>query len=400
MFQCHDDLLRNDTNYTHDDVKTALVHLEQEELLYKVPTFIYLSFLLLVGIPGNIVVCVIYLKLPPSTPRRFIVALALFDLLNCLVGIPFEIADLITDYFLDIPTLCRLVRMSNTFSSSGSIFILLIISVDRYRKICRPFRRQILVNDSTKCIYVITGFAGLTSIPAVIVYGRHSLYIRGLQTYDCSFDDSFSEYMFPKLYQICLALVCVIAIVVLILLYTFIVLKIVKQKKRRATLTSGARQAAAAARAGNAPERGTDTTNSDTLPSRSDSPPEKSHADKSSTRKDTKKRTNNFIRSSRMTLMMLAVTVVFILGYMPHLGLQITRQILSSEFTDSLHCNHVGLAFYAFFLRSYFLNSAVNPIIYSCYNKRFRQECVTLLKRLMCQKTEAETINTVTDSES
>ncbi|XP_067667318.1 D(1A) dopamine receptor-like [Haliotis asinina] len=400
MSQCHDDLFRNDTNYTHDDVRSVLVLLEQEELLYKVPTFVYLSCLLLVGIPGNIIVCVIYLlKLPPSTPRRFIVALALFDLLNCLVGIPFEIADLITDYFLDIPTLCRLVRMSNTFSSSGSVLILLIISIDRYRKICRPFRRQILVNDSKKCIYVITGCAVLISMPAVVVYGHHSRYIHGLQTYDCSFDDSFSEYMLPTFYQICLALVCVITIIILILLYTLIVLKIVKQKKRRATLTSGARQAAAA-RAGNASECGTDVTNSDTLPSRSDSPTDKAHADKSSSMRDTKKRRNKFLRSSRMTHMMLAVTVVFILGYMPHFGLQITRQILSSEFTDSLHCNRVGLAFYAFFLRSYFLNSAVNPIIYSCYNKRFRQECVTLMKRLVCLKTESETITTVTDSES
>ncbi|XP_048247797.1 orexin receptor type 2-like [Haliotis rufescens] len=399
MFQCHDDLFHNDTNYTHDDVRTALVHLEQEELLYKVPTFIYLSFLLLIGIPGNCIVCVVYhLKLPRSTPRRFIVALALFDLLNCLVGIPFEVADLITDYFLNIPTLCRLVRMSNTFSSSGSILILLIISVDRYRKICRPFRKQILVSDSKRWVYVITGLAGLISIPAVVFYGHHSLDIRGLKTFDCSFDDSFSDYMFPKLYQIGLALFCVMTIIVLIVLYTFIVLKIVKQKKRRATLTSGARQAAAA-RAVNASNRGTDTPNSDTLPSHTDSLPEMSDADKSSSIKDTKKKSNKFIRSSRMTLMMLAVTVVFIIGYMPHFGLQITRQILP-DFTDALHCNHVGLVFYAFFLRSYFLNSAVNPIIYSFYNKRFRQECVTLLRRLVCVKSETETINTVTDSDS
>lgn len=86
------------------------------------------------------------------------------------------------------------------------------------------------------------------------------------------------------------------------------------------------------------------------------------------------------IKTSKVSMMMLMVTLGFVLSYLPHLCIQIFKSISPSTI-ERLHCS--SRAYFAvlhFLMRSFFINNAINPIIYSFYNKTFRLRCLRLIR--------------------
>ncbi|XP_033727454.1 D(2) dopamine receptor-like [Pecten maximus] len=87
---------------------------------------------------------------------------------------------------------------------------------------------------------------------------------------------------------------------------------------------------------------------------------------------DTLRQNKNLAKST--TYLMFIISMVFIVNFLPYLLLVILRE-LKEDFVDSLQSNDAGRTAYRFFLRSYFANCAVNPIIYSIFDRRFRHAC-------------------------
>ncbi|KAK0045143.1 tyramine receptor Ser-2 [Biomphalaria pfeifferi] len=80
----------------------------------------------------------------------------------------------------------------------------------------------------------------------------------------------------------------------------------------------------------------------------------------------------------RTSLMMFIVTLVFFVGFLPFLGLNVFLAI-SPQKVAALE--GASLALYQLFLCSYLLNSFANPIVYSLLDMRFRKECFKFFKR-------------------
>ncbi|KAK0045157.1 alpha-2Db adrenergic receptor [Biomphalaria pfeifferi] len=82
----------------------------------------------------------------------------------------------------------------------------------------------------------------------------------------------------------------------------------------------------------------------------------------------------------RTSWMMITVSLVFIIGFIPFLGLNFYKTAAPESYAS---LKGISLAMYQLFSRSYLLNSAVNPIVYSLLDPTFRKEC---LKFLTCYK--------------
>ncbi|XP_059175240.1 uncharacterized protein LOC131955233 [Physella acuta] len=80
---------------------------------------------------------------------------------------------------------------------------------------------------------------------------------------------------------------------------------------------------------------------------------------------------------SRTTCMLLLISVVYIFGFLPFLALAFFKTAASEHYNAMNNLEHT---FYNLFLRSYFLNCAANPIIYSLCDFNFRKECLKLMK--------------------
>lgn len=81
----------------------------------------------------------------------------------------------------------------------------------------------------------------------------------------------------------------------------------------------------------------------------------------------------------RTTFMMFLITMVFVLSFLPHLSLTIAASVMKTLLND-LH--GVGFVVFHIFQRSYFLQSASNPIIYSFWNANFRREIHRLTMKI------------------
>ena len=89
------------------------------------------------------------------------------------------------------------------------------------------------------------------------------------------------------------------------------------------------------------------------------------------------------------TVVFLTVTVVFVLGFLPHLSVRVLR-FLHVAFNDDTS----GDLVYNFLVRSYLINSVSNPFIYSIIHKRFREELFKTIKSMLCCRKNSDSIRT------
>lgn len=92
-------------------------------------------------------------------------------------------------------------------------------------------------------------------------------------------------------------------------------------------------------------------------------------------------RKNQYLKQARArktAFIMFIISITYVISYLPHLILMVLRQA-NGEFVDNL--SDTDRAIYKFFLRSYFLNCAINPLIYSVCDSRFRSACAELFGR-------------------
>ncbi|KAK3583183.1 hypothetical protein CHS0354_025702 [Potamilus streckersoni] len=88
-------------------------------------------------------------------------------------------------------------------------------------------------------------------------------------------------------------------------------------------------------------------------------------------------------RARRTASLMFVITLTFILSYLPHLLLMLIRS-LDDTFVDNMSSSEKVA--YKFFLRSYFLNCALNPFVYGACDSRFRSSCKDLFKKIFRRK--------------
>ncbi|CAG5132190.1 unnamed protein product [Candidula unifasciata] len=81
--------------------------------------------------------------------------------------------------------------------------------------------------------------------------------------------------------------------------------------------------------------------------------------------------------TGKTTTMLVLLSAFYILGYLPHLSLKFV-EFLSPRIFNNLSLE--GCMIYNVLLRSYFINSAVNPIIYSLWDSNFRRECFKMFR--------------------
>lgn len=108
------------------------------------PTTIFLNFCAVVGLFGNGVVIYIYgLRLhAKNAGRYFIPYLAVADLLALVISAELHTVSNSTPVTYKFETFCKWNFVAALFVTVYSISILLIIAVQRYLKVCKPFGGQ------------------------------------------------------------------------------------------------------------------------------------------------------------------------------------------------------------------------------------------------------------------
>lgn len=364
-----------ENNETKVDPDTLLRELNDITALRFLPVIIYMSLLMLVGIFGNLMVLNVYLrKRLKCSSDYFILNLAFLDLLTCLIGVPVEIADLRDPYMFYAPAACKLLRTVESFSNMGSTLTLMAIAMDRYKRICKLGERFSNPKAKRLCIGAIL-IGALTCWPAGVVFGKKTVDvgIPGANTADCSTADEMRNTIYPLLYYGLVMLYFIICVIFVLFVYVRISIFIRRGKSNQKKTTKPTAQ--------HAPSLNLHSSNDGHTALSSVSGEEdvnnRQVIEKKAVDISQGGRLVNTIKVTRTTTIFVAVTAAFILSYLPFLVVMVTRNI-KKNFEDILSPS--AEVFYKFCLKSYFINNAINPVIYSFLNRNFRADVINIFK--------------------
>ncbi|XP_052251181.1 D(2) dopamine receptor A-like [Dreissena polymorpha] len=448
---------------------------DQQRVLY-LPTLVILVILMMIGLLGNACVVVVYkLKFKRSSARVYIISLALADMSVCLVGLPYHIIDLTYPFNYQSFVTCKILSFLISSCTLSSILILLVVGLDRYLKVCRPLKKQIVDFGDRKACVIAAIIAMIFSLPYAFIYGNSSVQMSvngyNITGSECFIDDAYSESEESVLgigYLSFIILLFVLSVLYLLVMYGLIFRTIRRMDDVNITLHRAKDSCCCRVYSESIddPDENADdecvakieTVHVETqlLPTYNDTDNDLKAATVTSARsveykaaddecgttietvhddshvvptyaptnndvnalskkealvttgstveqrfalqyverrlkksKISKTTSNALIRHTisgtkgkekhtrKITLMMLTITIVFIVTYLPFIAISMVDAI-DDDFWNAL--SDFEVVFYDLILRIYLLNNIANPIIYSFMDVKFRREVVKILK--------------------
>lgn len=315
----------NCLNFSTLGINFTLEEINSVRAEHLIPTTAYISVLMVTGIIGNVLVLFIYgFTLKASNYRTFTLSLAAIDLTACCVYMPAEIVDQTLPYMFFSEAACTGCRFIGRVTLIGNALVMLVIAIERYRRVCLSPRKQISNKLGLCMCFVAIVIALGLSWPTLLIEGlKEERFGGNITGYDCGTRSVIRETPFYLIYTIVLLTLYSILFLILIALYGFIIKTVV----RASTVTENRKS-----EIGNA--------------------------------------------AIQVTKIMLWISIGFILSYVPHFGFEINSAIKHGD----VGCDTpFSLALYPLLSRSFFLNNAINPIILAIGDRKFRDRCWKLM---------------------
>lgn len=381
------------------------------------PVTVFVGLETVFGFLGNLLILYVFLfHYHKCNFKYFVLCLAFVDITSTLTTMPGEIVTQTFWYVYPVPIVCKIKSFFNVFTVCGSAFCLLIISVDRFLKICRPLKWQIKPKVALILIFVQLTIAFVIALPVAFLWGTHSHQEQykgyNITVHICEKDEKFECTKSPLIYAIFAESIVTIVMFAMFVLYIFVCRKLLKTKETAAGTShpasdghpkfesEGAFSGGVTSEDENATQNSADIMNdivsADTyigagkegtpennrhvlfepLPTNknsSNSNQLSSPANKAEKHmKPSGKKHARRVR--RKTWIMLILTAVFISTTILYLTL---LNLIANDVLETLSKSQKSI--YFFFFRLYFINHVINPILYGLLDPHFRR----ILKQIL-----------------
>ncbi|KAK6959822.1 cholecystokinin receptor type A [Biomphalaria glabrata] len=394
--------------------------LQLEKNLALVPTFIYLASLFIMGVIGNPLIILVYSREKKKTATTyFIVSIAVVDLIATLITLPVTFYVNFRSLDMDNIYVCKLYFFVNFTNATISTFLLLAVAVVRYRKICHPLEWQVSTCQARNTNLVIAFSCLFFSIAHIIVHGRleKQTEMPGLCLHLCYVDEQLMATPWPKVTIGAFTLLFLVDSGVICFLYTRIAKQARKQGTNQRTFSKYCEKNTGSDSQSSSRDNELNCSQITALePTQSSiqwlentiykssekndviycpnpkeivknpnsfhlfkprgschnvcslsSPNSKLKLHPDTTNKNTKQK-----HKKRTTFMLFTITVIYVVTNLTTLILMFVR---AAAIDHILALSPVWTSLYSLFFNLFLLNCALNPIIYSLWNKNFRLEC-------------------------
>ncbi|XP_061181593.1 neuromedin-U receptor 2-like [Saccostrea echinata] len=387
---------------------------------------VILGFYLLIGVVGNSIVIYVYnfrMK-GPRDDRYFIPHLAVMDLCACIVGVGYAMALNIIPLRFQGDELCKILWFASQATTMCAAFMLLVIAIQRYLKVVRPFKKQMTIKTKHFALVAIILLSIVLSLPCFMFYGEitiinSQLNLKGSRCGASPNSDRTALF----LYNTILFVIVVGGLITISVLYIMIGRTIYRQHKYRRRISSATSAVKRSNRDSmewnppsesgggvpprNKPQRDSLDFDSPFLDSLTEAPPspvtpvnEESSPLQNSTFLSVPMTTTEKIRSSfteiqkkafnsaiptvrkhfgthRCSWMFMLIAVVFVLSFIPRITLNVLESV-DHHFWHKLTDREI--AFYLFLYRFYLVNNISNPFFYGLFDRALRKE----LRKICC----------------
>lgn len=355
--------------------------LNAEEVARLVPLVCYLTIILLTGLPGNLLVILVYRQnYHNSNSKMFVIWLAIIDLLNCIILI-LEIVNVVHQFNFPDEYLCKITIFITLWPTLVSGISLCAISYERYRKVCKPLAWQISNRIVKRLCLTIVGLSLLLSWPSLILFGLREVPIHShnITGHECMFKNEYDDTASLKIYSGLLWITFVISLTVLVVFYFMIGRKVFAQLEKRRSQPSPSASFYSQTNV----QQGSNNVVEDFLSTSSAFEMRQNRevykVDSTAKLPISRQISTRQTQAKRSAFIMFIISLVFVISFIPHLVL---RLIESMDKTFVSNMSNTGRVTYKFFLRSYFLNCASNPFIYCVCLPQFRNDARNIISRI------------------
>ena len=342
----------------------------KEKVQFTIP-MTFVGILAVLGVIGNLLVLVIFGgKNKKRTHTIFIIGLAFADFTVCSITLPFEMYEIRNTFSFYSTYACKVFRTFNYFVVILSTFLLINLSIDRYRRVCQPLKVQVTQNMAFFMIFVASVFSACLAWPQLFLCGIQTVY-NGQETgYQCSISVDYIGTIYPTIYYNVLLVILIINILTIIILYSFIGRKVVQHLRYRKRFRYTSSKYHKSLR------RNLNSLELTNL--RGDQASIQSSGTRGSLVRHDQEES-----SFRITKIALTISIFFVISYVPSIALSFLEGVLGQRYITNTNSASVGFILLA--ERSFIINHVVNPFVYGFLDVTFRNKCKTILQFRMCK---------------
>ncbi|XP_061195028.1 cholecystokinin receptor type A-like [Saccostrea echinata] len=435
------------TNVTYNgsmvgDLEDWNSQIASDRLLNTVILCLYLT----IGVVGNLLVIFVYKSRShmQTDNRYFILFLAELDLGALIAGVTYS---LFLNFYFVLPKDGAVCKVFSFLLQTGGVtsgIVLLYISIQRYKLVCRPTRRQITARHRKIMLAISLAAGAGLSAPISAFYDVSEVYSeeRNVTGFECSIvkPTALHSVMF-SIYNGILFLATIGILVTMTVLYTFILKSMKKRSatfKERESRRKQLREMADAntgdfssedllnsSSQGQTSSNGLEVRNSqfilvehlakerhprssmiidkeDGTKSRDSVCQRNSRIDTQSKqltkrgRKASYQAVKNHFSTHRYSYIFISISFFFAISYIPTV---IVSAIESRSRYFWINQSYSALQIFLILRRMYIFNHIVNPIIYGYFDRSFRREVKKLLRKVLCGLVKTEN-NSLSDKTS
>ncbi|XP_060599042.1 D(1) dopamine receptor-like [Ruditapes philippinarum] len=395
------------------------------------PVTVFVGIEVVVGFFGNLLVIYVFLfRYHVCNFRYFVLCMAVVDFTSTLTTMPGEMVTQMYWYIYPYRLICKIKSFFNMFTVAAETLCLLIIAIDRYRKVCSPFGWQIRPKMALFLCGVVYFVSFIIALPVPFFWGIHTAkYEYKNQTVNvtvCEKDEEYNKTDHPLKYSYTVQGMISVCLISIFGLYILVARKLItgkggvgkKSDDKAITITSITTGASSDVIIKKDTELSSRQETSDVGYSTavgnkskkamfnyvsSDGGLTTDEEEDSSSRittltvpgvsfansKTDKKRSNTSLRLKRSvgfrvrrkTKIMLILTILFIITIILYSTLLsfIAKNILKDMSGGSK-------TVYFFFFRLYFINHVINPILYGILDPHFKKVMMKLKDRICSRK--------------
>ncbi|KAM7403254.1 hypothetical protein PAMA_003939 [Pampus argenteus] len=303
------------TNFTTTPPNTTNIRLHLPEVLNRELIVIYILIIVVLGVVFNIFVLTVFCmhKKPCTVAEIYLSNLAVADLM--LVSfLPFWAVNILHNFNWPFGTVvCKLVNMGINMNGYCSIYLIVMVSMDRYVALVHPlsqdrFRRP---KYAKMCCLLLWAFSLLMNIP-IILYRKVE--------YNPYFNATFCFMKYPdrNVHLLCVAILSTFTFLIPISIISYCTFKIIKSLNNRLVVGHNAEH--------------------------------------------------------KPTTLVLAVLLAFLICWLPFHVFKIPYELVSARILKDPLCVHVLTNASQISLYLAFFNSVVNPVLYVIVGKNFRKK--------------------------
>ena len=358
-----------------------------------IPNNVILALYILLGVVGNGVVLYVYkVHFTRNLKERyFIPVLAATDLIACVVCGSFGILENILHTNLSNTYLCKVWSFLIFLSTFMSVMLLLIIAVQRYRKIVKPLGRQMdskLNRIALLCAFL---FSFVLACPTAFVYGTEYISSKNGSHIGMRCTINTEEYaVVSMIYSSLVGIITLIIIGSLIGIYFHIgwtIYKHVKFQRKNSNMT-GTRKGTNGQLTPNmdlkpikhenmngekyAPQ--TENAKESELPTQNSMDNRGKSADVGKPNQDHREKLNKKILH-RFSLMFMLITIIFLICYIPTMTMIFLGALNTTEWDEFSDSARAALRFV---YTMYIINNVSNPFVYAFLDTKFRKALIQM----------------------